>query len=110
MLPELLLFGRQTVSLACVVLQFDADGNGHVTVAELSTVLKELGEPTPAYKIRDMIKEVDLDENGTVEFDEFLAVSEACEDACTCSAAVAVWLRVVHPACTLQPVWIWRCR
>ena len=41
-------------------------------------MLKELGEPTPAYKIRDMIKEVDLDENGTVEFNEFLAVSEEC--------------------------------
>lgn len=41
--------------------------------------MKELGEATPAYKIRDMIKEVDLDENGTVEFDEFLTVSEVYE-------------------------------
>ena len=28
----------------------------------------------PGYKIRDMIREVDLDENGTVEFNEFLEV------------------------------------
>ena len=28
----------------------------------------------PGYKIRDMVKEVDLDENGTVEFEEFLSV------------------------------------
>ena len=29
----------------------------------------------PGYKIREMIKEVDIDENGTVEFQEFLTVS-----------------------------------
>lgn len=66
---------RRRAELVRAILQFDADRNGHVTVAELATVLKELGEATPAYKIRDMIKEVDLDENGTVEFDEFLTVS-----------------------------------
>ena len=34
--------------------------------------MKALGEDVPAYRIRDMIREVDVDENGTVEFDEFL--------------------------------------
>ena len=37
--------------------------------------MKALGESVPGYKIRDMIKEVDIDENGTVEFGEFLTVS-----------------------------------
>ena len=37
-------------------------------------MLKALGESTPGYKIRDMVKEVDIDENGTVEFDEFVKV------------------------------------
>ena len=36
--------------------------------------MKALGEDVPGYKIRDMIREVDLDENGTVEFNEFLEV------------------------------------
>lgn len=39
--------------------------------------MKALGEDPPAYKLRDMIKEVDLDENGTIEFDEFVKVSES---------------------------------
>lgn len=52
--------------------QFDADHNGHITVAEIGEVFKALGESVPGYKIRDMVKEVDKDENGTVEFDEFL--------------------------------------
>ena len=57
-------------------------------------MLKELGDPTPAYKIRDMIKEVDLDENGTVEFDEFLAVSEGCVNTCVCRDAMRVALPI----------------
>lgn len=52
--------------------QFDADGNGHITASEIGNVFKALGESVPGYKIRDMIKEVDIDENGTVEFTEFL--------------------------------------
>lgn len=36
--------------------------------------MKALGEDVPGYKIRDMIREVDLDENGTVEFNEFVEV------------------------------------
>ena len=44
-------------------------------MAEIGNVLKALGESVPGYKIRDMVREVDLDENGTVEFNEFLTVS-----------------------------------
>ena len=40
--------------------------------------MKALGEAVPGYKIREMIKEVDIDENGTVEFQEFLTVSAVC--------------------------------
>ena len=60
------------------VVQFDADRNGHITAAEIKDVLKALGEDTPGYKIRDMIREVDIDENGTVEFDEFIKVFTTC--------------------------------
>ena len=59
-------------------MQFDADRNGHITAGEIKDVLKALGEDTPGYKIRDMIREVDIDENGTVEFDEFLKVFTTC--------------------------------
>ena len=37
--------------------------------------MKALGESVPGYKVRDMIKEVDIDENGTVEFGEFVQVN-----------------------------------
>ncbi|EDV21961.1 Fimbrin [Trichoplax sp. H2] len=51
---------------------FDQDGNGHITVKELSNVMKACGKPTPGYKLREMIESIDKDENGTIEFDEFV--------------------------------------
>lgn len=58
----------------CPLSQFDADRNGHITASEIGALMKALGEDVPGYKIRDMIREVDLDENGTVEFNEFVEV------------------------------------
>jgi len=51
---------------------FDADKSGTITNEEIGEVFKALGEPVPAYKIRDMIAEVDTNHSGTVEFEEFL--------------------------------------
>lgn len=58
-----------------VSLQFDLDRNGHITSTEIGTVMKSLGEEIPGFKLRDIIKEVDKNQNGTVEFEEFLEVS-----------------------------------
>ena len=41
--------------------------------------MKALEENVPGYQIRDMVKEVDIDENGTVEFDEFVEVRCLCD-------------------------------
>lgn len=54
--------------------QFDLDRNGHITSKEIGTALKCLGEEIPGYKLRDIVKEVDADNNGTVEFNEFLEI------------------------------------
>lgn len=51
---------------------FDADKSGSITNDEIGEVFKALGEPVPAYKIRDMIAEVDTNSSGSVEFDEFV--------------------------------------
>ncbi|CAH3045459.1 unnamed protein product [Porites lobata] len=54
--------------------QFDLDGNGHITCQEIGSVMKALGEDIPGYKLREIIKEVDKNKNGTVEFNEFLEI------------------------------------
>ena len=74
-------FTTRSFAIAGHVLQFDADRNGHITAGEIKDVLKALGEDTPGYKIRDMIREVDIDENGTVEFEEFLKVRRSRGDS-----------------------------
>lgn len=63
--------------------QFDEDRNGHITCKEIGNLMKSLGEDVPGYKIRDMIKEVDIDENGTVEFDEFIEMYKKVKEGKT---------------------------
>lgn len=42
--------------------------------------MKSLGEDVPGYKLREIIQEVDKNQNGTVEFDEFLEVTQLMTD------------------------------
>lgn len=51
---------------------FDKDGDGTITVLELGTVMRSLGRKTTEKEVKDMIKEVDTDGNGEIDFDEFL--------------------------------------
>lgn len=53
---------------------FDVDKNGSITALELQSVLKAVGEHVTTNEARDMIKAVDLDNNGTIEFREFIEV------------------------------------
>ncbi len=52
----------------------DAEGNGRITFTEIGMLMSSLEVLVPAFKIQEMIKEMDLDENGTFEFREFLVV------------------------------------
>ena len=61
--------------------------------------MKTLGENVPGYKIRDMILAVDLDENGTVEFNEFVEVTELCSVAMVCPCS---WLHVNFQWCHIR--------
>jgi calcium-binding protein CML len=43
---------------------------------ELATVIKQLGQNPSEEDVQEMIREVDSNGNGTVEFNEFLALME----------------------------------
>ncbi|KAL5225047.1 hypothetical protein ABZP36_011686 [Zizania latifolia] len=65
---------------------FDKDGDGCITLAELDTVIRSLGQTPTAEELEEMIRDVDADGNGTIEFGEFLALmsrkaARGCGDA-----------------------------
>ncbi|KAL5499920.1 hypothetical protein EMCRGX_G011392 [Ephydatia muelleri] len=64
---------------------FDKDGDGTITAKELGAVMRLLGYNPSETDLEDMISDVDLDRNGTIEFGEFVAmmarnVKEADQD------------------------------
>ncbi|CAG8660041.1 5007_t:CDS:2 [Cetraspora pellucida] len=51
---------------------FDKDKDGVITIKELRDVMKSLGQNPTQTELQEMMNEVDLDSNGTIEFNEFL--------------------------------------
>ena len=50
---------------------FDADGSGAISSEELGQVMRSLGQSPNETELRDMIKEVDVDLSGSIDFEEF---------------------------------------
>ncbi|RVD84729.1 uncharacterized protein DFL_006455 [Arthrobotrys flagrans] len=53
---------------------FDKDGNGEISIDELGAVMKSLGQQPTESELRDIIHEVDLNNTGTIDFQEFLTL------------------------------------
>ncbi|XP_035692824.1 neo-calmodulin-like isoform X2 [Branchiostoma floridae] len=53
---------------------FDKDGDGNITATELESVMRSLGHDPTGDEIQDMMKSVDVDGNGTIDFQEFLSM------------------------------------
>ncbi|RMZ76938.1 hypothetical protein DV737_g4613, partial [Chaetothyriales sp. CBS 132003] len=51
---------------------FDKDSSGTITASELGDVMRSLGQNPSETELRDMINEVDVDQSGAIDFDEFL--------------------------------------
>lgn len=55
---------------------FDKDNSGSITANELGTVMQTLGQNPTKAEIQDMINEVDIDGNSSIEFEEFVQLME----------------------------------
>ena len=51
---------------------FDHDGDGTISASELKSVMMNIGVYSTDEDIKDMVKEVDEDESGELEFPEFV--------------------------------------
>ena len=54
--------------------QFDKDGNGHISGAELGPLMESLGYSTSERQTKAFLKSVDTDQNGSIEFNEFVSI------------------------------------
>ena len=53
---------------------FDENGDGVITTKELGNVMKTLGQNPTEAELQHMVREVDVDGNGTIDFSEFLTM------------------------------------
>merc|ERR1712088_24523 len=68
------LTDEQTAEFREAFALFDKDGDGTISTKELGTVMNSLGQKPTPQELENMIKEVDIDGNGEIDFDEFLAM------------------------------------
>lgn len=53
---------------------FDVDGDESITFEELGVVLRSMGQTPTEQELIEMIREMDEDDSGTVDFEEFVAL------------------------------------
>lgn len=53
---------------------FDRDKDGKISKKELGTIMRNLGQTPTEVELTEMINEVDIDGNGTIDFREFLGL------------------------------------
>merc|ERR1712010_77845 len=55
---------------------FDTDGSGAIDAAELKIAMQALGFEPTVDEVAKMVKDIDIDGNATVEFEEFIEMME----------------------------------
>ncbi|KAM6971973.1 calcium-binding protein 4 [Aplochiton taeniatus] len=64
--------------LRCAFKQFDFDGDGRITMEELREAMKGLlGEKLKKGELEEILSDIDLNKDGTIDFDEFVMMLSA---------------------------------
>ena len=70
------LSAEQIEELKAAFTQMDANGDGYVTKDELKAMLSSLGEPVEDSVVNEMMAVADVNGDGKVDFNEFVAASQ----------------------------------
>ena len=70
--PELTLTEDQKQELEEAFNLFDQDKSGTITIDELSIVMKSIGQSSSREAVKEMIGDIDDDNDGEVDFKEFM--------------------------------------
>ncbi|KAI3981001.1 hypothetical protein MKX01_025566 [Papaver californicum] len=65
---------EQTLEFQEAFCLFDKDGDGCITIDELATVIRSMDQNPTEEELQEMMREVDVNGNGTIEFVEFLNI------------------------------------
>ena len=65
---------QEANELLKVFKKLDKDKDGHISTQDLRKALNEMGEKVTEDELRDLIAEVDINKNCTIEEEEFLQV------------------------------------
>lgn len=71
-LPQITLSEEQITEFKRVFSSFDKDGSGSIDASELGDAMRSLGQNPTKVELEEMIKEVDADKSGSIEFPEFM--------------------------------------
>ena len=71
---------------------FDKDRDGHISIHDLRKALREMGENVSDDELRELIAEVDINKNCTIEEEEFLQVNSGRGISCYCDVICFVCL------------------
>ncbi|XP_053402127.1 neo-calmodulin-like [Mercenaria mercenaria] len=71
---DLIIFTEWPVKFREAFSLFDKDGDGTITADELGTVMRSLGQRPTEEELKKMMAEIDVDKNGTIDFQEFLTM------------------------------------
>ena len=55
---------------------FDADNSGSIDTEELKEAMQALGQSPTDEEVEDLVRQVDVDESGTIDFGEFCQLME----------------------------------
>jgi len=69
-----LLTPHQLVEINSAFNKFDRDGDGHIEPKELVKVMRNVGVVMTDEAVKKLIAGVDSDDNGMIEFDEFIGI------------------------------------